>query len=114
MKTLLAVELQQLPAQKRNRTISKHFSNLGMWMPKINLAMLMWLLYWGDKGGVFNYSTEMLDKFVLSAKYASEEYKHPPLNVNRKIARAVFRELVEMGLVQKVDKKKYQINKLLI
>jgi hypothetical protein len=104
----------ELPKQKRNRIVSKHFTNLGMWMPKLDLALLMWLLYWADKSGRIVYSTEMLDKFVLSAKYASEEYKHPPLCVNRQIARDEFRELVKMGLVQKIDRKHYQINKSLL
>lgn len=108
------VEFKLLQINKRNRVVSKHFCNLGLWLPKINLAMMLWLLYWADKGGSFKYSTEMLDKFVLSAKFASEEYRHPPLNVNRKVARAVFRELEGMGFVIKAEGKNYQINKQLI
>lgn len=108
------IEFKPIPINRGKRVVSKHFCNLGLWLPKINLAMLMWLMYWGDKGGVFNYSTEMLDKFVLSAKYASNEYSHPPIRVDRKIVRSVFRELVDMGLVVRVERKKYQINQSLI
>lgn len=108
------IEFKPIPINRGSRCVTKHFANLGLWLPKINLAMMMWLLYWADKGGSFKYSTEMLDKFVLSAKFASEEYSHPPLRADRKTARAVFRELEGMGLVVKVAGKNYQINKELI
>lgn len=108
------MEFVELGKFSRRRAVTRHFCNLGLWLPKINLAMLMWLRYEGSAGGEIKYSTNLLDRFVLACKFASEEYKYPPLNCNRNIARAVFRELVSTGLIHKVAAKKYQINKSLI
>jgi len=109
------IELCLLPPKKRNKVVSKHFTNLSMCLPKINYALLNWLLYESDGGGEFRYSTVMIRRYMESVKAACEHYGFPDtMQLSLRSARYAFKDLIEWGLVEKVEGKVFRINVHLI
>jgi len=86
-----------------------------MCMPKINYSLLNWLLYEADLGGEFRYSTVMIRRYVESVKAACEHYGFPDtMQLKLVNARYAFKDLIEWGLVEKVDGKIFKLNNNLI
>jgi hypothetical protein len=109
------IELCLLPPKKQNKVVSKHFTNLSMCLPKINYALLNWLLYQSDVVGEFRYSTVMIRRFMDSVKLACEHYGFPDtLQLSMSSARYAFKDLIEWGLVVKMEGKRFRINSALI
>jgi len=109
------IELCLLSPKKRNKVVSKHFTNLSLCLPKINYALLNWLLYESDGGGEFRYSTVMIRRFMESVKVACEYYGFPDtLQLSLSSARYAFKDLIEWGLVEKVEGKRFILNVHLI
>jgi len=114
-KAIKPIELCLLPPKKRNRVVSKHFTNLSMCMPKINYSLLNWLLYEADLGGEFRYSTVMIRRYMESVKAACEHYGFPDtMQLKLGSARYAFKDLIEWGLVEKVEGKRFKLNNNLI
>jgi len=114
-KAIKPIELCLLPPKKRNRVVSKHFTNLSMCMPKINYSLLNWLLYEADLGGEFRYSTVMIRRYMESVKAACEHYGFPDtMQLKLGSARYAFKDLIEWGLVEKVEGKRFRLNVHLI
>lgn len=106
--------MKELSKKKRGRRVTKHFTNLSLWLPENELRMIMWLLYEASAAGEIQYSTHLLTKYCLAFKFINEEYYNPPIKMNVKMARGIFRNLVDHGLLSVVSKKKFQIKEWLL
>lgn len=108
------MEIKELSDKKRNRRVSKHFCNLGLWLGDGELRMALWLVYQVESGEI-RYSGHMLEKYVIGMRGAWEVYGgKPPTRMDLKIARATFRRLVSSGVLIKTGKKVYKFNAYLI
>ena len=47
------LNLPKLTADKRNRVVTKHFTNLAMYLERNELSLLNWLVYQSDVNNVF-------------------------------------------------------------
>jgi hypothetical protein len=105
----------QLSGQKTSRVITKHFTNLAMYLPIDKFAMLTWLIYQSRADNTVIYSTQLLTRYSAAMKASWGLYNAKPcLNYNIKHLRAVFGQLVENGyLLPNYDRKLFTINPML-
>ena len=100
---------------KYNVVVSKHFCNLGLWLPPQQMSLLMWLVYQRDAEGNIIYNTRLLEKYSASIKQASKLYRKSHLNTTVKLIRAEFKALIELGILEhQKGSKMFIINRKLI
>ena len=100
---------------KSTRTVTKHFTNLAMYMHQQSYSLLSWLIYQSRADNTIVYSTQLLIKFKESIVAAAKTYTpDEPFKADIKVIRGVFRLLAENGyLLPTYDKKVYLINPML-
>lgn len=88
-----------LSSHKQSNVITKHFTNLCLYLPKPELSLLTWLVYESAANNSFTYSTHLLRKFSAHIGAINLEYKETNLPTSIQIIRKDFKSLVEDGYV---------------
>lgn len=100
-----------LAADRTNRIITKHYTNIVLVLDQDAAALLTWLIYQCDKRNTFIYSTHLVNKYVESIKQARVVYNSSNgLSLAPIKCRYALKSLIENGLVWPVEGKKYMIN----
>ena len=107
--------MPELAVGKTNRRVTKHFTNLPMYLPSARIALLNWLVYQIKADNTFTYSVSMLKQYIKSARAAHSEYgdsNHMILNID--YSRAMLRILIETGYILNTKtKNKFMLNPML-
>ncbi len=80
-KLIEQTEVQSLPyfpileAHKSNRVITKHFTNLPLYLNPNHFALLTWLIYQSKADNSIKYSTKLLLKYTATLLQCEQEYK---------------------------------------
>lgn len=80
-KLIQQTEVQALPyfpileAHKSNRVITKHFTNLPLYLNPNHFALLTWLIYQSKADNSVKYSTKLLLKYTATLLQCEQEYK---------------------------------------
>lgn len=97
-----------LSVGKTKRVITKHFTNLALWLPVDEFALLNFLVYQADASNTIKYSTRLLEKFSSASVAAREEYLgHKFVAVSMSKVRGAFVSLVEQGLLLHTARRHY-------
>lgn len=102
-----------LEVNKRNRIVTKHFTNLYMYLPQHKLALLSWLIYQTKTDNSFIYSTNFLRLYRNTVLAVKEEYGILKINVSLTFLRQILKNLVEEGYILPMQNKKFVINYML-
>lgn len=89
-----------LEAHKSNRVITKHFTNLPLYLNPNNFALLTWLIYQSKADNSVKYSTKLLQKYSSAVMEANKEYcknKSVLLLTSLPSARLTFQTLIQKG-----------------
>ena len=113
--TLSLPYLPELSGSKTTRVITKHFTNLSLYMDQNRYSLLTWLIYQSKSDNSVIYSTHLLNKFRESVLLAREVYGETHLvKCNIKAIRASFKSLVSLGyILPTYDGKMFVISPLL-
>lgn len=104
----------ELNGKDRTRVVTKHFVNLSLWCSADELRMITWLIYQSKVDNTIIYTTLLLERYSAAIQAAHKEYGGVKHNHNIKHLRAVFKKLIELGLLlPNFDKKTYTINPML-
>ena len=104
----------ELSGVKTLKTLTKHFTNLLLYLPIEKTAFLGWLVYQSKADNTFIYSTHLLTKYSEAIKSARLQYQSKtPLKTDLKAIRATFRQLVDSGYIFYVEGKMYMLNPML-
>lgn len=102
-----------LEVNKRNRIFTKHFTNLNIYLSKNELALFSWLIYNSRVDNTFEYSSNLLRRYILSVTLINEEYVNEnKLNSTLSYVRYRLKRLIELGYVLPMGKKQ-MINPML-
>lgn len=114
-KTLSLPKLPPLTGSKNSRVITKHFTNMALYMPYEQYALMSWLIFQVSADNSFEYGEKIVEKYVLSVKAAVEEYNSVgKIRVDYKVIRTLFKELIEKGyLLPTVEQSVFIINPML-
>jgi hypothetical protein len=107
--------LPELSGIKTTRVVTKHFTNLAMYMNQQLFSLLSWLIYQSKPDNTIIYSTQLLIKFKESIFSAHKIYTpDKPFKADIKVIRGVFSNLIGIGyLLPNYDKKVFTINPML-
>lgn len=96
--------LPDLPIRKSNRAITKHFTNLSLFLPQDRLALFTWLIYQSNADNTFIWDGHLLDKYRMSVKYAVEEYGGVGVGITPQKVRADYRWLKQNNYILSINK----------
>lgn len=109
-----------LTGNKTSRVVTKHFTNLPMYMDLDELALINWLVYQVGADNTFEYTSRLCDLFSMAIVEANKEYRQiedkvPHLQVQRspKIIRENLIKLIEKGYVFSVGQKLLMLSPML-
>lgn len=99
---------------KSCRVITKHYTNLLLWLPHEEMAILTWLIYRSKADNVVEYSTHLLEQYSESIKQASLMYMGKgDLKTSIVYHRNNIRRLINKGLLIDAGKKLLMINPMI-
>jgi len=103
-----------LTAVKANRVITKHFTNLALYLPPDQFGLLAWLLYQCDGDNSFIYTTHLLKRYSTAVKSCSEIYQPSHLHYDLKAIRVNLKILIQFGyILPTLSRKRLIINPML-
>lgn len=105
-----------LSTGKHRRCVTKHMTNLPLWLSENEVAMINWLLYRVTADNCFKYSSSLLNQYSMSILNAREEYKSVEysLKTNTSLVRRCMKGLIEKGLLLHTGKNNiFMLNPLL-
>lgn len=105
----------ELSGQKSSRTITKHFTNCAVFLPKEKLSLLFWLVYESRQDNTVIYSTHLLSKYRETIIALQDQYGHEiELSISIQSIRKEFSWLIRNGyLLNNHQKFCYTINFML-
>jgi hypothetical protein len=108
----------ELTSNKSSRVVTKHFTNLAMYLPADELALINWLIYQCRADNTFEYSQFLITKYSNTVVLANKEYtqvegKHLHIKVSGQAVRDVLERLIRNGLVLASGKKKMMVSPML-
>lgn len=100
---------------KTNRTITKHFTNLHLYLDRDRLTLLTWLLYECAADNSIEYSHHLVTRYSAAISAAEKQYNTKAnLNVSVKAVRNSFKQLITSGcLLSTSGKSIFLINPML-
>lgn len=98
---------------KTKRVMTKHFTNLSLWLSIEEIRMIGWLVYQCSADNKFEYSTRLLERFKWSVMSANFEYKSAVKKPDIITARWIIESLIKKGLVLHTGTKYLMINPML-
>lgn len=104
---------QELQFASINKRFTRHYSNLGFYLPPSEYVLFNWLVYYSDQASVFRYSAELLKLYAKASDRAIDIYGPEKVHYTTSMdnVRESFVSLIEKGLVIKITQKsKYMIN----
>ena len=104
---------QELQFASINKRFTRHYSNLGFYLPPSEYVLFNWLVYYSDQASVFRYSAELLKVYAKASDRAIDIYGSDKVHYTTSMdnVRNSFVSLIEKGLVIKISQKsKYMIN----
>ena len=108
------LNLPKLTADKRNRVVTKHFTNLAMYLERNELSLLNWLIYQSDVNNVFNYNSKLLLMYRQAVIEANKEYNgKKDIKISLTFIRHCLKNLIESGYILPMEENKFIINKSL-
>lgn len=63
-----------LSVGKTKRVVTKHFTNLALWLPADEFALLNFLVYQADASNTIKYSTKLMERYSAAVKASMDEY----------------------------------------
>lgn len=87
----------ELTGSKTTRVITKHFTNLAMYLDPELFALLSWLIYQSKADNSFKYSTQLLRKYSEAIKGCEKTYGSRRLSVDVKRIRVNLKALIQSG-----------------
>lgn len=113
-KTLRHPNFPTLVADKRNRVITKHFTNLAMYMDINQLSLLNWLVYQSDVNNAFTYNSKLLIMYRQAVIEANKEYNgKKEIKISLTFIRSCLKNLIENGYILPTKENEFTINKSL-
>jgi len=88
-----------LASNKCTRVITKHFTNLYLYLQPPKVSFLGWLVYQVAADNTFKYDQELLEDYSFSLLAAKEVYKSKAANHDVKAIRGVVKGLIEQGYI---------------
>jgi hypothetical protein len=90
--------LPPLIGSKTTRSITKHFTNLPLYLDGDHLSLLNWLVYQSRQDNTVHYTTHLLSKYRESILAAKEQYGVDlGLVISIQLIRGLFKDLIEDG-----------------
>ena len=106
--------LPVLTGLKTTRVVTKHFTNLSLYMNPNMYALLTWLIYQSRNDNTIEYNVHLLEKYRRSVIAARDQYGPNGLKIGLLSIRESFKWLIENGyLFLTYDRFVYMINPLL-
>ena len=104
-----------LKSGKINKTITKHFTNLHLYLDRDKLALLTWLIYECAADNTFKYSHVLVERYPAAISAAEKQYRAKSnLNVSVKKIRDAFSGLILGGyILPTFDKSIFLLNPML-
>jgi len=110
-----------LEAYKHNRIITKHFTNLSMYMSHERFSFLSWLIYESNSDNTIVYNTNLFIKYRASVLAANNEYNNSygtklvnGLRTTVSNLRYSLKWLIENGYLFRIGRFKFIINPRLV
>ncbi len=101
------------PTKKTRRIVTKHFTNLALYMKQEKFAMLNWLVYQCAVDNTIEYKHFLIEKYAASIKAASDIYGITDLCVSPQKLRKILQSLIEDGYILSIGKKTLLISPML-
>lgn len=112
--------LPELPPNKSNAIVTKHFSNIILYLPIDQSALMFWLLYQMHADNTIIYSTVLLRRYCKIVYEANKHYnvkfslkKPNGLMMSTLPIRRNFVALIQAGYLIRVNPEKIMINPML-
>lgn len=108
---------QELLIPSTNKRFTRHYSNVGFYLPPSEYVLFNWLVYYSDQVNVITYSAELLKLYDKACSLAIKIYKPEKVTYTTSMdsVRDSFISLVEKGLIIKMSaKSKYMMNPYMV
>lgn len=104
-----------LIAGKTTRKVTKHFTNLPMYMDREKFSFLSWLVYQCAVDNTIEYKHFLLERYAKSIRQANEFYSPSQIKLKTfpQRLRAILKELIEEGYVLSYNKRTLLISPIL-
>ena len=99
-----------LAVGKTKRLVTKHFTNLALWLQEDQLALMNYLIYQTQADNTFVYSTKLLVQYSNSMYAAQKEYSSSARKPSVGLMRLHLEALIRKGMIFQTGVK----NKLMI
>lgn len=101
IKKTKTLSLPDFPAtNKTTRVVTKHFTNLAMYLERDQLSLLNWLVYNCGMDNKIKYSTVLLQRYAKSVEMVQYHYgSKVSLRASVPLVRKEFQHLIEVGYV---------------
>ena len=89
-----------LPTGKHRRVMTKHFTNLALWLNPYEVAMINWLCYQAKADNTLKVSPHLLEQFSMSVHYCEGYYgneSNKPIIISR--CRRTIVQLINKGIL---------------
>lgn len=109
-------KLPELASNKCSRLITKHYTNLGLYLNQNELVLFNWLVYQTSIDNTFTYSTQLLRRYNKSVLDARIFYgiKNNGVKITIKFAREILISLIKKGYIFRYKGDKMIINPMLV
>lgn len=88
-----------LSSHKQSKTVTKHFTNLAVYMEAKHFALFCWLIYQSNQDCTIDYSTHLLRKYREYLIQMAEEYRDHELPTSLQIIRQNLYYLIKQGYI---------------
>ncbi len=101
----------ELSVGKTRRTMTKHYTNLSLWLPQDELQILNFLVYETLSDNTFIYSTFLLERYLSAVKVANMQYCGVSVYKSESDTRRCIHQLIRKGcLLQTGIKNRIMVN----
>lgn len=108
-KTKSLPKFPELTTGKTSRLVTKHFTNLPLWLSFDEVAFMNWLVYQIKANNTFRYSTRLLNQYCSSIRAGREQYGvmyyEVKITANIINSRKTLEGLIEKGLILPTSRK---------
>lgn len=101
------------PTKKTRRIVTKHFTNLALYLERERFAMLNWLVYQCAVDNTIEYRHFLIEKYAMTIKATVDLYGSSDLCVTPQKLRKILQGLIEDGYILSLGEKTLLINPML-
>lgn len=92
---------------KHRRCLTKHYTNLPLWLNTNEYSLLSFLVYQCSADNCFKHSTELLNRYAAAVELCNKEYSGRPIITNTYHLRRCLLALIEQGLILNTSRNNY-------